>query len=94
MKHPLVSVITITRNRGDLLKRCITSVLGQTYVNLEHVVVDGASDDNTDDVVTSFKDERLRFYKLDYNWPLKKTMDYAISLCQGKYISFLDSDDE
>lgn len=94
MKQPLVSVVTITRNRGDLLKRCISSVLGQTYANIEHIVVDGASDDNTDEVVSGFKDERLRFEKLDYNWPLKETMDYAFSLCQGKYITFLDSDDE
>lgn len=94
MEKPLVSVITITRNRGNLLKRCISSVLSQTYTNIEHIVVDGASDDNTDDVVASFKDDRLRFEKLDYNWPLKETMDHAIDMCRGKYISFLDSDDE
>ena len=47
--QPLVSVITITRNRGELLGRCITSVLNQTYSNIEYIVVDGASDDNTDD---------------------------------------------
>lgn len=94
MDKPLVSVLTITRNRGDLLKRCITSVLSQTYDNIEHIVVDGASDDNTDEVVASFKDERLKFYKLDYNWPLKETSDYGISLCNGEFITFLDSDDE
>jgi len=94
MEQPLVSVVTITRNRGDFLKRCIASVLSQTYPNIEHIVVDGASNDNTDEVVSIFKDERLRFEKLDYNWPLKQTIDYAIELCQGKYITFLDSDDE
>ena len=94
MEKPLVSVVTITRNRGSLLKRCITSVLSQTYSNIEHIVVDGASDDNTDEVVAGFKDHRLRFEKLDYNWPLKETMDHAIGMCRGKYLSFLDSDDE
>lgn len=94
MEKSLVSIITITRNRGDLLKRCISSVLSQTYTNIEHIVVDGASDDNTDEVIDSFKDERLRYEKLDYNWPLKETIDHAIEMCQGKYISFLDSDDE
>lgn len=89
-----MSIVTITRNRGNLLGRCIKSVLGQTYTQIEHIVVDGASDDCTDEVVASFKDERLRFVKLDYNWPLKQTSDYAISLCKGKYITFLDSDDE
>ncbi len=94
MEEPLVSVITITRNRGNLLKRCISSVLAQSYSNIEHIVVDGASDDNTDEVIASFKDERLRFEKLDYNCPLKETMDHAIEMCLGKYITFLDSDDE
>lgn len=94
MEKPLVSILTITRNRGKLLKRCITSVMSQTYSNIEHIIIDGASDDNTDDVVSEFSDERIRFEKLDYNWPIKETLDYGISLCKGKYISFLDSDDE
>ena len=94
MEQPLVSVLTVTRNRGNLLRRCIKSVLSQTYTNIEHIVVDGASDDNTDDVVKEFKDERLHFIKLDSNWPIKETIDYGLSLCKGEYLSFLDSDDE
>lgn len=94
MEKPLVSVVTITRNRGKLIGRCIQSVLEQTYKNVEHIVVDGASDDNTDEVVGSFKDERLHFVKLETNWPIKETIDHGISLCKGKYITFLDSDDE
>jgi len=94
MEQPLVSIVTITRNRGNMLRRCIKSVLAQTYTNIEHIVVDGASDDNTDEVISEFKDERLRFVKLESNWPIKETIDYGVSLCKGKYISFLDSDDE
>lgn len=94
MDSPLVSIVTVTRNRGNLLRRCIASVLNQTYHNIEHIVVDGASDDNTDEVVAGFNDARLRFVKLDYNWPLHETMVHAVDLCKGKYLSFLDSDDE
>lgn len=94
METPLVSVVTVTRNRGYLLGRCISSVLSQTYTNIEHIVVDGASDDNTDEVVAGFHDDRLKFVKLDYNWPIKETIDHGISLSKGKYIAFLDSDDE
>lgn len=94
MDKPLVSVITITRNRGNLIGRCISSVLGQTYKNIEYIIVDGASDDNTDEVVSSFQDDRLKFVKLETNWAIKETLDYGISLCNGKYITFLDSDDE
>lgn len=94
MDKPLVSVITITRNRGKLIGRCIASVLNQTYKNIEYIIIDGASDDNTDEVVSSFQDERLKYVKLETNWPIKETLDHGISLCQGKYITFLDSDDE
>lgn len=94
MEQPLVSVLTVTRNRGNLLRRCVNSVLSQTYKNIEHIVVDGASDDNTDEVMAEFNDERLHFVKLESNWPIKETLDYGISLCKGKYITFLDSDDE
>lgn len=94
MEQPLVSIVTITRNRGNLLKRCVSSVLLQTYKNIEYIIVDGASDDNTDYIISTFDDSRLRFVKLDYNWPIKDTIDYAVSLCTGKYLTFLDSDDE
>jgi len=94
MEQPLVSVLTVTRNRGNLLRRCVNSVLSQTYKNIEHIVVDGASDDNTDEVMAEFNDERLYFVKLKSNWPIKETLDHGISLCKGKYITFLDSDDE
>ena len=94
MEQPLVSVITITRNRGNLLGRCIKSVLSQTYTNIEHIVVDGASDDNTDEVVSSFKDERLRYIKLEENWPIVDTINYGVKSSSGEFITFLDSDDE
>ncbi len=94
MEKPLVSIVTITRNRGALLKRCISSVLSQTYDKIEHIVVDGASEDNTDEIVAGFNDARLKYYKLDTNWPIKETIDYGVSKCNGEYLSFLDSDDE
>lgn len=94
MEQPLVSVVTITRNRGKLIGRCIKSVLGQTYHNIKHIVVDGASEDETDDVVASFNDTRIKYIKLAENWPIAKTINYGIELATGKYITFLDSDDE
>ena len=94
MENPLVSVITITRNRGNLLDRCIASVLGQTYNNIEYIIVDGASDDNTDEVVASFKDNRLHYIKLETNWPIVDTINHGVEVSKGQFITFLDSDDE
>lgn len=94
MTHPLVSVITITHNRGKLIGRCIQSVLNQTYTNIEHIVVDGASDDNTDEVIAGFNDIRLKYIKLESNWPVAKTINYGVEQSKGMFVTFLDSDDE
>ena len=92
--NPLVSVITVTRNRGKLIRRCIDSVLNQTYTNIDYIIVDGASDDETDNVIKNYHDERLRFIKLESNWPIIKTFHYGVEQARGKYVTFLDSDDE
>ena len=94
MEKGLVSVITITRNRGKLIGRCVSSVLNQTYRHIEHIIIDGASDDNTEEVIESFKDQRIRFIKLETNWTMKDSLIYAASLARGEFICFLDSDDE
>ena len=94
MEKGLVSVITMTRNREKLLGRCIRSVLSQTYPNIEHIIVDGASTDETAKLVESFNDPRIKFLQLDSNWPIKDTLTYATSKASGEYLCFLDSDDE
>lgn len=58
IKNPLVSIIIPTYNRAELLKRAIESALAQTYKNIQIIVVDDASEDNTPEVVQSFKDSR------------------------------------
>ena len=95
MDKPLVSVITVTYNRGKLLGRCIQSVLDQTYANLEHIVIDGGSDDETDNVVASFQhDKRLRYVKLTENRNVFLNYNYGARLAKGDFITYLDSDDE
>lgn len=94
MEQSLISIITITRNRGALLKRCIDSVLGQTYQNIEHIIVDGASTDNTDEVIASYSDKRLIYIKLETNLSVPESAYIGFTKSKGKYITFLDSDDE
>jgi glycosyltransferase involved in cell wall biosynthesis len=95
MEEALVSIITITMNRGNLLRRCIQSVLSQTYSNIEYVVVDGASTDNTDEVLKEFSsDNRLKYIKLESNLNHKESYAVALQNTHGKYLTFLDSDDE
>lgn len=95
MEKPLVSIITVTYNRGKLLGRCIKSVLNQTYTNIEHIVIDGGSTDETDEVAACFSnDKRFRFVKLDENRKVFFNYNYGAELAKGEYIAYLDSDDE
>ena len=95
MENPLVSVITITRNRGNLISRCLKSVSEQTYLNHEHIIVDGASDDNTGEVVQGFaqKDNRVKYIRLEENLPIPETIWRGFEESKGEYICFLDDDD-
>lgn len=91
---PLVSIMTITRNRANLIDDAINSVLNQSYNNIEYIIVNGASNDNTIDVVNNFKDKRIILINLDENYSLFKTMQLGFGKSQGDYITFLDDDDE
>lgn len=91
---PKVSIITITRNRATLLSRCIESIQRQTFKDYEHVIVDGASTDNTEDLVKSYNDSHINYIRLETNLSLAKTWKIALDSYQGKYLTFLDDDDE
>lgn len=90
---PLVSIITITYNRADLIHRCIESIQKQTYRNYEHIIVDGNSDDNTEDVIMSYNDPHIKYIKLNTKGP-QVQMKAGSSAAEGKYVTFLDDDDE
>ncbi|TAM36219.1 glycosyltransferase family 2 protein [bacterium] len=91
---PLVSVIIPTYNRAHLIGRAIKSVLAQTYTNLEAIVVDNASSDNTAEVVNSISDGRLKFIRHDVNKGPAASRNTGLRNSRGDYITFLDSDDE
>ena len=90
----LVSVITPTYNRKDLLSRAIKSLLKQSYTNFESIIVDDASRDNTKQVVDSFTDERINYIRLFKNKGVSAARNEGIRKARGEIITFLDSDDE
>ncbi|MCC0177747.1 glycosyltransferase family 2 protein [Waterburya agarophytonicola K14] len=92
-ERPLVSVIIPTYKRGELVSRAINSVLEQSYQNLEIIVVDDHSQDNTADVVGEIEDDRLRYYCHSTNQGGSAARNTGIKLARGQYIAFLDSDD-
>lgn len=91
---PKVSVIIPTYNRAEFLKSAIESVLGQTYMDFELLISDDASTDNTEQVVESFSDKRIRFTKNEINKGVIHIRNKAVTNSTGEYIAFLDDDDE
>ncbi|MCM3597512.1 glycosyltransferase family 2 protein [Metabacillus idriensis] len=91
---PLVSVIIPTYNRGYLIEKTIRSVLNQTYTNLELIVVDDASIDDTECKLSSISDSRLKYIRLSENTNGTRPRNLGIEMSSGEYIAFLDSDDE
>lgn len=89
----LVSVIIPTYNREKLLKRCIKSVLNQSYENYEIVVVDNYSDDNTANIIHDINSDKIKFFQINNEGVIAKSRNFGIKNAQGKYIAFLDSDD-
>lgn len=91
--QPLVSIIIPTFNRADLLKLCLDSVISQTYHNWEAIIIDNHSVDINEQVVASYMDERLKFYKNSNDGIIAISRNKGISLATGEVICFLDSDD-
>lgn len=93
MVEGLVSVIMPSWNTGRYIAESIQSVLTQTYQNWELLIVDDASTDNTDEIVASFQDKRIRYFKNKKNLGAALTRNRAIREAKGEWIAFLDSDD-
>lgn len=90
----MVSVILPTRNRGHLIERSLLGVLNQTYTDFEVLVVDDASTDDTEIIVKSLKDERIRYIREEKNIGAAAARNLGIKLAIGKLIAFQDSSDE
>jgi len=91
---PKVSVIMPTFNRAGELPRSIRSVLSQSFTDLELIIVDDASMDNTDEVVRSFEDARIRYIKLEKNVGGAEARNIGMRTAKAGIIAFQDSDDE
>ena len=89
-----VSIIIPTYNRAKLIKKSINSILNQTYDNIEVIVVNDCSTDNTEEVIKKIKDDRIRYIKLKKNSGACAARNAGIKVATGKYINFNDSDDE
>lgn len=92
----LVSVLLPTHNRADLLPRAVNSVLAQTYKNIEILIVDDGSTDNTEQVVRSLMEQepRIRYFRQPAAKGACAARNVALREARGKFITALDDDDE
>lgn len=89
---PLVSIIIPTYNAERYLARALQSAIGQTYDELEIVVVDDGSKDETARIVAEYKDPRIVYLYQD-NAGQGNARNRGLRVCKGEYVSFLDADD-
>ena len=93
-RQPLVSTVIPTYQRANLVARAIRSVLSQTVQDLEVIVVDDASTDDTKAAVAAVGDTRVRYLRHEKNKGLPASRNTGIQAARGEYIAFLDDDDE
>ena len=90
-----ISVIIPVYNTEKYLRRCFDSVIAQDYKNLEIVIINDGSEDNSEQIINEYKKkypELISYYKKE-NSGVADTRNFGIEKAQGDYIMFLDSDD-
>ena len=92
-KKPEISIIVNCLNGEKFVRRCLKSILKQTYKNFEVIFWDNNSSDNSLHEVKKFKSRKIRIFKSKNTCKLYNARNKAISKCLGKYICFLDIDD-
>ncbi|MFN3152594.1 glycosyltransferase family 2 protein [Bremerella sp.] len=91
---PCLTIVTPTFNRRAVLDRAIRSVLSQEFDNYEYLIVDDGSTDDTWELVSSYRDSRIRYIRLPQREGANVARNVGIREARASWITFLDSDDE
>lgn len=90
---PKVSVLMPVYNGEKYIREAIESILSQSFLDFELIVVDDGSTDNTEIIINSYKDKRIRYIANSTNLGLAGARNRAIEVSNGEYLAWLDSDD-
>ena len=90
--EPLVSIVTVVLNGAAHLAQTIESVLGQTYPNIEYIILDGGSTDGTLDILKAYED-RIDYWRTEKDEGIYAAMNAGIKLCTGSLIGLKNADD-
>jgi len=91
-KKPLVSVVICVRNGQKTVGGCLESLLNQTFRNYEIIIVDDASNDRTVEIISGFKDQRIKCFKNKQWLNVAKSRNRGLKHARGKYSFFTDAD--
>lgn len=91
--NKLVSICIPAYNAEKYIKRCIQSILSQTYTNFEIIVVDDASIDSTAAIINEFQDQRIKYFLNDKNLGWRGNVRKCYELAKGQFVTILPVDD-
>jgi glycosyltransferase involved in cell wall biosynthesis len=92
LANPKISIVTITYNNAAELPATIESVIAQTYPNLEYVVIDGASKDNSVEIIRSYSD-RIAYWNSDRDKSRYDAMNKGVAAATGEWLLFMNAGD-
>jgi glycosyltransferase involved in cell wall biosynthesis len=94
--NKLITIILPTYNGGKYIKKAIESVLSQSFLDWELLIIDDGSSDNTQEIVQDFiyKNKRISYFKNEVNLGIQKSLNKGLKEAMGEYIARIDDDDE
>ena len=93
--NDLISIITPFKNSSEFLNECLESIINQSYLNWELIIIDDYSNDNSFQLVNniSLKDKRIKLFKNEGKKGIINCLRQGLNKCSGDYITRMDSDD-
>jgi glycosyltransferase involved in cell wall biosynthesis len=92
MSSDLISVILPVYNAEKYLAKSMKCILGQTYKNIEVIIVDDGSSDTSREIAASFKDERIKYYQREHEGLIAQ-LNFGLEAASGNFIARMDADD-
>jgi glycosyltransferase involved in cell wall biosynthesis len=87
------SIILPVRNGSNHVKECVNSILSQTFPDFDLIVLENFSTDNTLDILTSFKDDRLKIYSSDSPYTIEQNWERAVAVAKNEFVTLIGHDD-
>src|SRR3569833_506463 len=92
MQGPKISIITVAFNAQNTIERCINSVLGQKFKNIEYIIIDGGSTDDTCKIIGNYR-EKIDAFISEPDKGIYDAMNKGIALATGDVIGTINADD-